>query len=164
MVIAGIPLTICLILVVGLFLLGSDISKQAEKIKQLRETLSAHLQATDSLALLRQDFQQVQPYLPAIQNALPTQDQLVVFSRDLSAIARQNQIDLNSSLGQETSRTSNGLGQLSFTMIGQGSFDNLINFLKAVKSSHYFIKFTGVDFTRQNNVFKASLNGEIFLL
>lgn len=159
----GIPLGVCLILAIALFFLGPDIVKRTNQIKQLQKELSFRLQATESLALLRQDLERAQPYLPNLENILPTRDQLVGFSRDLGIIARQNQVDLNSSLGEESPRGSEGLGKINFTMTGQGSFDNFINFFKSIKNSRYLIKFQGLDFVRQDSNFRTLLTGQIFL-
>ena len=160
----GIPSGVCLILAIALFFLGSGIVRHTDQIKKLRSDLDFRLQATESLALLRQDFAQAQTYLPNLESVLPNRNQLVGFSRDLGIIAKQNQIDLNSSLGGETPSGTKGLEEINFTMTGQGSFDNFINFLKSVRNSRYLIKFQGLDFTRQGGNFKALLTGQIFIL
>ncbi len=161
-IIIGVPLGIILILIVSLFFLGSDISSRANQIKQLRENLTLRLQSTESLVSLRQDFKQAQEYSPALNNLLPTRDELVGFIHDLTMIAKQNELDFSSSLGQESPQTDKGLGQISFTITSQGKFDNFVNFLKTLENSRYFIKLNTLDVTRQDDNFKALMTGQVF--
>jgi len=162
LIIAGVPLGISLILTTILFFMGSDIVKRTDQIKQLRGDLLFRLQLTESLALLRKDSEQAKNYITEIENILPSRDQLVSFPRDLSTIARQNKIDLNSSLGQEGSEGIGKLGQTNFTMTGQGLFDDFISFLKTLETARYFINLKSIDFTRRDSNFGALMTGQVF--
>ncbi len=158
----GLSLGISLFLIAILFFIGSDITKRIDQIKQIRADLLFRQQLTESLALLHKDSQEAQNYSSELENILPTRDQLLNFPHDLSTIARQNKIELNSSLGQETSGAVEGLKKVGFTMATQGSFDNFINFLKSLETGRYFIDLGSIDFSRQNNNFKAFMNGGVF--
>lgn len=164
LVVAGVPLGIGLILMVILFFTGSDITKRTDQIKQLRGDLLFRMRLTESLALLRKDSQQAQNYVFEVENILPSRDQLVSFPRDLSVIARQNNIELNSSLGKEISEGLGELRQTDFTMTGLGPLDDFINFLKSLETARYFVNLNSLDFTRQDNDFKALLTGQVFSL
>ena len=116
LIIVGVPLGISLVLAAILSFAGSDITKRTDQIKQLRRDLLFRMQLTESLASLRKDSQQAKNYVFEIENILPNRDQLVSFPRDLSTIARQNKIELNSSLGKESS---GGIGKLRQTVLYQ---------------------------------------------
>lgn len=161
-IIIGIPLGICLVLITALFFLGSDITKQTNQIKQLRGSLRYYIEMTEFLALLRQDSEKAKHYLPELESALPTRDQLVVFSSDLNIIARQNKIDIGLNLGQESPASAKEPGKIDFTVAGQGGFDNFLNFLKLLKNSRYFINLKTLDLSRQDDNFKVSLTGQVF--
>lgn len=158
----GVPFGICLFLASALVFLGSDIGKQTNQIKQLQENLSYYIEMTESLALLRQDSEKAKHYITELESVLPTRDQLVAFPGDLSIIAEQNKVDISSSLGQESFANDNELGKIDFTVAGQGEFNNFLNFLKLLKNSRYFIKFKTLDFSRQDENFKALLTGQVF--
>jgi len=158
----GIPLGICLILVMTLFFVGSDITGKTEQIGRLRAELLFRLQSTESLAALSKEAEQAQNYTVQLEGILPKRDQLVSFPRDLSMIARQAQVDINSTLGEEISENGTGLRQTSFSITGQGSLDNFINFLKSFETARYLIKLRMLDFTRQDGSFKALLTGQVF--
>ena len=162
LIIVSVPLGIGLVLAAILSFVGSDITKRTDHIKQLRGDLLFRMRLTESLALLRKDSQQAQNYAFEIENILPNRDQLVSFPRDLSTIARQNKIELNSSLGKESSEDIGKLRQTDFTMTGQGLFDDFINFLKSLETARYFINLNSLDFTRQDNDFRALLTGRVF--
>jgi len=160
----GIPLAVCLILVLALFFIGSNITKQAAQIEKLKGDLFNRQQLTQSLASLKQGSEQVQPYLTELENILPSQDQLLGFSRDIGIIAKQNKLNLNTTVGQEISESGDGLRQTDFTSTGQGTFDNFINFLKGLENSRYFIKLNTFDLTGQDGDFKMSMKGQVFSL
>lgn len=162
LMIIGIPLGIALILVIILLVLGSDITKRVNQIKQLRGELNSRLRLTESLVLLRKDSEQAQIYTPALENILVNRDQLVILPRDLSNLGKENNIGLSASLGQERPQAADGLRSVDVSMNAQGDFDDLINFLKALENSRYSIKLTRLDFTRQEAIFKALLDGQVF--
>jgi hypothetical protein len=158
----GIPFGICLILAGALFFLGSDIVKLANRIEQSQKDLNLRVAMAESLALLRQDSEKAKHYLVELESLLPSRDQLISFSSDLNMIARQNQVSVNSSLGQEVLGSANEPGRIGFTVVSQSSFDNFLGFLKTLKNSRYFVKIETLDFGRQDGAFKALMTGQVF--
>jgi hypothetical protein len=164
MFIIGVPLGIILILTIILFLIGSDIVKRTDKIKEIRGELFFRAQINESLALLRKDSQEAKNYVFELNNILPSRDQLITFPRELALIARQNKVDLSSSLGQETSGDSGKLRQTDFTITSQGPFDSFVTFLKSLETARYLMSLKSLDFNRQDVNFKASISGKVFSL
>jgi Tfp pilus assembly protein PilN len=163
LIIIGIPLGVCLILATALFFISSDIAKRTEQIKQLRSEIVFGLQSTESLAILSKEAEQAKNYIVQLENILPQRDQLVTFPRDLNIIAKQAQVDANSTLGQEESSGGDaGLRQTSFSVTGQGSFDNLLSFLKFLEGGQYLVSLKMLDFTQQDGGFKTLLTGQVF--
>ena len=162
LIIVGVPLGVSLVLTIILFFIGLDINKRVAQINQLRTDLLFRTQLAETLAALRKDSQQAQNYITELENILPNRDQLVSFPRDLSNIAKSNKIDLNSSLGQESPGSIKNLRQTEFTMTGQGSFDDLINFMKFLETARYFINLKTLDFTRQDPNFRILITGGVF--
>jgi len=160
----GIPLAICLILSLVLFFIGLNITSQTAQIEKLKGDLFNRQQLAQSLASLKQGAEQAQPYLTELENILPSQDQLLGFSRDIGIIAGQNKLNLNTTLGQQISQSGDGLRQTDFTSTAQGSFDNFINFLKSLENGRYFIKLNTLDLTSQDGDFNMLIKGQIFSL
>jgi type II secretory pathway pseudopilin PulG len=142
--------------------LSSSISQKTAEIEVLEDNLNFRLQATDSLVVLRGDYSKAQQYIPTLDTILPTRDQLVSFPRDLSNSAKQEKINLNVSLGEETPKTETKLGSIAFTATGQGKFDGFINFFKGAETGRYSIKLDTLDFTRQGEDFRALIKGKVF--
>lgn len=160
-IIIGVALGIVLIFSVALIFLGSDIKGNTERVKNARRELLSQSEATESLALLRRQAEQSRFYSVALESILINRDRLVNFSRDVGAMAKQNQIDLNSSFSGE-SVSAEGLGKIGLTMSATGPFDGFVQFLKILGNSNYQIKISSIDFTGQGDKFRAQFSGNAF--
>jgi len=161
----GISLSVCLVLLVVLFSIASDINKKTEHIKNLKTELFFRLNSAGSLAILTKEAEEAKNYNLQLEKILPRYDQLVNFPRDINIIAKQAQIDINTSLGkEETPNKDTLLKQTNFSLAGQGSFENFINFLKFLEIGQYLIKIQTLDFTKQDGNFKILLTGRVFSL
>lgn len=149
------------ILITALFFFGNDIVKRIGRVGQSRQELDLRIRSVENAASLRQDYSLVQSYAPELENVLIGRDRLLGFPRDLGIIARQSQIDLNASLGAESPKDG-ALGATAFTLNGGGSLEGLINFLKRVETSRYFVRFNSVDFGRRDDKFKLLITGQVF--
>ena len=165
------PLTISLVviavLVAAIIFLGSDIEGRAQKVGLLRADLNFRTRAIKSIAELRSNYEKSKPYAGEIKNILPTQDQLVSFSRDINLIANQNKINLSLSLkgGGQPRTEAPTLQKNDFSVTAQGTLQNFISFLRAVKTSRYFTKMNSLDFSKQGeNTFSIVINGQVFSL
>ncbi len=160
----GIPAGISLILITTIFVINSDINRKVQEITTLRADLLFRLNLAESLAVLNQDSQEAQKYTTELDTVLLDRNKLIGFPRELAGIARQNKIDLNSALGQESPIDSETLRQTNFMMTGQGTFENFINFLKTLEISRYFINLSSIDLTREQSIFRIIMNGRVFSL
>ncbi len=160
----GAPLSICLILVLGLFFVGSDISQKVNKIRELRGDLLFRTGLTNSLAILSQQSETAKNYDSQLQNILPSGDQLIAFPKNIISLAKQNNLNINATLGQKKSQEEEGLQQTEFNIEGQGPFENFVNFLKSLESSQYFISLKTIDVIRQNRDFGLMMSGSVFSL
>ena len=150
------------VLLTALIFSGFDIKKRIKQVSELRGEINFQTRAIQNLALLRQDKTEADIYSAELSGVLINRDQLVNFSKDLSIMANQNKIDLGLTIGVETQKTENSPGKTAFTLSVKGSFDDLINFLRTLENSKYFINLNSIDFTRQEDKFKALINGEVF--
>lgn len=161
-ILISISLGIIFVFSAAIVFLAYDIVNRTNRITSLRGELSSRREGIQSLASLRQDFEKSKIYSANLQNVLPTRDQLLKFSPDLNTIATQNKINFSSSLGNEERGENTKVGETSFNITAQGSFENLINFLKDVSNSRYPLKFVSLDLVQdQKNEFKISLTGKV---
>lgn len=166
-ILLSISLLVITALVAAIIFMGLDIGSRAKKLGFLRADLNFRTRAIESITDLRSDYEKSKPYAGEIKNILPTQDQLVNFSRDMNLIANQNQVDLNLSLkgGGQLKTEAPTLQKNDFGATAQGPLNNLINFLKAIKISRYFTTMNSLDLSgRGEGTFSIIINGQVFSL
>jgi len=146
----------------GLYFLGKDIKGNAEIVRNARQKLFSRSKIGERITFLKSQAEQARFYSPDLENILISRDQLANFSRDITAMAKQNSIDLSSSFSGETPATADGLGKVGLTMTVVGSLENIVEFLKMFNNSRYSAEFNFLDFVSQGEKFKALLNGQIF--
>lgn len=151
-----------LILGAGLYFLRQDIKDNVEKARNARQELLSRSTIGEKISLLKNQAEQAKLYSADLENILISRDQLANFSRDINALAKQNQIDLTSGFSGETGAGIDNLGSVGLTMTAAGSLENIVNFLKAFNESRYSVKLNFLDFVSQNGKFKALFNGQIF--
>lgn len=162
-----ISLAVIAVLTTAIIFMGLDIKSRAQEVSRLRADFNFRARAIESIAELRSDYEKSKPYAGEIKNILPTQDQLVNFSRDMNLIANQNKINLSLSLkgGGQLKTETPALQKNDFSATAQGTLNSLINFLRAVKTSRYFIQMNSLDISKQGeNTFSILINGQVFAL
>lgn len=158
----GVPLAVFILLLASFFFIGGDIAVRAERIKQLRGEISFRSQANQSLASLRRDAQKASDYVFILDNILLSRDQLLDFPRRTEAVALQNNVSFSFGFGGETPKDGADFGTINFSASSAGSFDNLLNFLKYIENSGYFVKIESFDLQRKESNFQGSFSGKIF--
>ncbi|MBI3638630.1 hypothetical protein HY227_02710 [Candidatus Wolfebacteria bacterium] len=165
----GINLGIVLVIAGAIIFLAFDVVKWSDRIVSIRKEINFKNQSTSFLASLRGDSELVKTYSPAISSVIPSRDELLNFSKDLNSIANQNKVSLTVALGTENREAKeggeSGLGAVSFSMVAEGNFIDLMNFFKAVKTGKYMVKIGSVDLiSLQKDVFRATMGGQVFSL
>jgi Tfp pilus assembly protein PilO len=151
------------VLAVLLFFVYSNIQDSVSKIKIERNALASKSGALSSLASLQEDFEKAKPYLTLLENILPPRDQLLVFSNELSGIAKQNGLDFGFTYGEEKASTDTTPGSLNFKISVNGSYNGIAGFLRALETERYFIDIASVDESVKGDGFSAIINGKVFV-
>ncbi|MFH1346842.1 MAG: hypothetical protein ABIH10_01175 [Spirochaetota bacterium] len=162
LIIIGIPLGIFALLIGAIVFFGFDIEKRAESANEKRLNFISRLAIADSLASLKKDSELIGGYYAILENILPKRDRLVLFPRDINAIGNQNNLDINITLGQGTADGANKYWLTNFKTTGKGTLENFIKFIKMLENGQYLVNFESIDFRREDDNFKALLNGKIF--
>lgn len=160
----GIPVAVLILILIGIFFVGSDIADKAQKIESQRSDIAARLEIANSLTSLKNDSEQIKNYQFALENILPSRDKLILFPRDISAMGKQYNLDINIALGQGTAGTENNPWSTSFRIAGAGKFNDFLTFLKSLNSGKYTTSFSELDFVKEGDNFRASLAGQVFSL
>lgn len=160
----GLTLIIVAVFLGGIIFLRSDIRSRAEIINSLRQELNFRTNSLKSLATLKQDLEKTRPYIDLIETALSNKDALVNFPKDLSKLSKESNVELGFAFGNEIAATQNEPGATIFNLTLSGNYGNIINFLKSLEKSRYFISLETIDLakTPQTQKFSALISGKVF--
>lgn len=145
-----------------IFLVGGDVSSRAESIKVQKQDLETRLQSLNSLIALRSGADRARRLLPKLQEALPTKDQLIGFSKYIGTQARQNNLTAAFAFDSEVAATAAVPGMNGFSLTLNGAYDDYVRFLKSLESSSYFVNFSSMDISEKDNKFEILSKGKVF--
>lgn len=142
--------------------LGLDIQKKTNAIAEVQGKISSHISQVSDINKLKSQEVEAQVDLLKLNNILPRRDSLFGVSKDLGAFAVTKNLAFGSKFGEEVSPKDGKPGFIKMEMNVEGSYDNIISFLKHIETSSYFINLFGLDLTRQKNGYVGAVNGEVF--
>ncbi len=145
-----------------MILLGYDIGRRALMIQDYNKELKARVDASLSLLSLKADFESAKPYFSVLENILPIRDSLISFPKDISFIAQKNKISVAVSFGSETASASNAPGFVRFSMVAEGSYDDILKFIAEVERGKYVIDWSDADFSFNKKNYTATISGRVF--
>lgn len=158
----GIPLGVIVAAVALTAFLGRDISSRAGAIRDVEQELASRARAVETLAYLRADDERAKHYFTVLENILPTKDQLIAFPREFVTIAKKYNVTLATSFGSEGPATDTAPGFIEFVFTAEGSFQNILAFLKSAEAGRYIVKWTSFEFLRAANGYSATIAGVVF--
>ncbi len=151
-----------LAVLIGLIVyLRSDISAKADAISAVKSELISRTDALESLNSLRNDAKSAAPFFDKLRAVLPKRDSLFGAQRNFQDLAQVNKLGFNSQFGAETSETSDKPGKIRLEMAAQGGYNGILEFVKGIDASQYFVSIVSMDLVRQGGNFNANLSSEI---
>lgn len=159
---AGGGAAILAVLLLAVFLVGSDLNSRSEKIDLRRADLEARLQSLNSLIALRAGSDRAGRLLPKLQEALPSRDQLINFSKFIETQARQNRLEWVFVFESETPATKTVPGINEFSLSMSGTYADFVRFLKALESSAYYVNISTLDIAEKEKNFEILMKGKVF--
>ncbi len=158
----GIVSGVVLLLGGAILWLGSNISNRVMDLRNGREVMYSRKVAIESLKLLRSDQEKAGMYQSIVENALPSKDQLIVFSKDLETLARSKHLGFGFTFGTEAPATPKDPGRTQFKITFSGAYVDIVDFLAAAKKNRYLVRFSDLDLTQRGPTFEGSMNGIVF--
>lgn len=134
-----------------------------ETLRQKQE-LAARFLAFESFASLRTESEKASQLLSALQISLPTQDELIGFSKYLEDLAGNNQLEFGFAFGPETIATEQAPGTNNFTITARGNYLDFVRFLRSIEQGKYFIGLDSFNFNKRGgkNEFEILARGKVF--
>ncbi|MBI1839043.1 MAG: hypothetical protein HYR95_01970 [Candidatus Colwellbacteria bacterium] len=153
--------SIIVILAIVLYL-GFDIADKSNFISESQSKLLSLVDGATNVARLSEQEKTAAASFAKLNNALPKRDSLFSVSRDLGSLARQNGLSFGSKFGEEIPATETKPGLIKIEMVAQGGDRDLIQFVKNLEDSNYFINIINLDIIRQGARFSSIINAQVF--
>ncbi|MBI2593001.1 MAG: hypothetical protein HYW37_02550 [Candidatus Colwellbacteria bacterium] len=152
-----------LLVIIGLVVyLGKDIRDKGEIVFLNHSELTAQLQAVKDLAKLREAAKTAGPSRQLLDKALPKRDGLFGLPKEFERMAADKKVGFSFRFGQEGKPDPAQPSKIAFEMTAQGAYNDLLEFVKSVESSPYYINIAKLDVTRTGEKFNAAIGGEIY--
>lgn len=142
--------------------LGLDIQKKTDAIAGVQGKISLYISQVSDISKLKSQEAEAQIDLLKLNSILPRRDSLFGVSKDLGTFAKIKNLAFGSKFGEEISSKDDKPGFIKVEMNVEGSYDNIIGFLKYIETGSYFINLSSLDLTRQKEGYIGAINGEIF--
>ncbi len=142
--------------------LGFDSSRRVAAIENNKRELTFRSSASEALRVLKIGSEAVASERLFLDNILPPPDKIIDFPKDIQGLARINKVDPSFNFGEEVAGSETAPGQIAFSIIVKGGFNNLVNFIKALEQSRYLIRFDVYNLTVEDQNYQAMINGKVF--
>lgn len=153
---------IAIVLVANIFI-GMDVSRRIASIQSDRREMAVRTQAAESLVVLKEESKKGELYTRILNGILPTNDELISFSRDLKAVAVKNSVDLGFKFSGGSDEAQGQLGHTNFKASATGKdFKNFLNFLRSMEAMPYFIDVSFISLNKSSSDFKSDIDGRVF--
>jgi hypothetical protein len=162
----GVSIVFGSILVAGLavYYISGVINTNLKSIVSDKLQISQQSNSIAIIAGLKHQAAQAAPYQAAMDQLLPTQDQLINFSQWVTNIAASHQVNTTVSFQGNPSNSSGSAGQTQFSFTGTGSMSALASLLDDLqsRSAGFLLKLTSVDLVDQGTLYQLNGQGTVF--
>ncbi len=144
---------------------AADLSTQRSKVVQDRVLIRERSASIAILAELKRNAVQALRYEQKMNAFLPTQEQLLDFPRTLDNLARVRKLTLNFGFqGGQTPSQGNAPGAVSFALDVNGTFNDILGFLKdvEVEPPRFLAAFDTFDIVRSVEGYRLFTQGRVF--
>jgi len=144
------------------FWLRYDINRNVASIQNNKREIFAYAHATETLSALRTDLAKAKNEKPFLESILPRSEELINLSRDLSALAKQTNVEAVLNFGNEVKGSDNVPGFIYFNLAITGTFNNWLKFLETLEKGRYLMAFDSFNITSDGKTYRLNTNGKVF--
>jgi hypothetical protein len=161
----GIIFSTIIISAIALYFLAGDITARASAIAGNRLKIVNQYDDLASYAEIKRDAPEAAQYKTAMDELLPTQEELIQFPQWLETTAGTYNVTTDFSFGAVApAAASTTPGTAAFSLTVQGKNDDIISFLTYLESraSGFLLSFDSFDFSESDAGVKATVDGQIY--
>jgi Tfp pilus assembly protein PilO len=141
---------------------GAGIRRKTGAIMDIKKEAASRSQAIQSLAALTEDAARAGPLESQLMRILPLQDELINFPKDLKTLAGSHNLTLGFAFGAEVPAEGNTPGFIEFQMTASGKLADVIEFLRDIHASRYYVAMDPVDITKSGRDYSSKISGRVF--
>jgi Tfp pilus assembly protein PilO len=163
-----IVLTLTTTIILGLFAINPTFSTIANLQKQISDNNFVEQklqQKINNLAILQQQYANLQSDLPIVYDAVPATTQIPLFVAEIQSIANNSSLTLTSLQTSEVSLLGGAINNQSsfdFTLTAGGNYQNMTDFLDKVTGFQRVIALKSIILSTNNGTLQLSLKGTVF--
>ena len=163
-----IVLTLITSIILGLFAINPTFSTIANLQKQIDDgnfVQQKLQQKMNNLSVLQQKYNNIQPDLSVVTDAVPMTTQIPLFVAEAQSIAKDTSLTLTSFQTAEVNLSKEAAKKYSsfdFTVTATGSYQNMIDFLGKIADFQRVVALKDIILSTQNGTLALSLKGTVF--
>jgi Tfp pilus assembly protein PilO len=166
--ILSISLSIILVLVVLFYYFYNDISKKVVQINIYRQEVVSRATILNRIQSLEQEYTKSLPYFEKLNEALPTETEMVSLEEILQNLASENNLDLSFRFGLLNEETEQEPRNYSFNLILSGEKNGILKWIDGLQKLSYTIRIDQIELTQTNSkgdksYYSVKILGRIYL-
>jgi Tfp pilus assembly protein PilO len=122
-----------------------EITETIDKMERVNLEIQGKANVLENHFLLKKESEEAAPLEVKLKEKLASKDDLLKLQEDFSFIAKDTSVEVASSFTGETEEKSGLLGKAGVSVSIDGSFTNIIRFLKRVEKSRFLVQFDNFD-------------------
>lgn len=158
----GLYLFIILMLLAFNFWLGYDVGRNAMAVQETKKQIYSSAHAAGSLASLKADFEKAKNDRLFLESIVPQPEKIINFPRELTVLAKQNNVELAFGFGTEFESAETTPGFVNFNMVLGGVLVNWLKFLEILEKSRYLMSLDSFNIVSDGRDYRVSINGKVF--
>ncbi len=161
-----ISISLSIILVLGglFYYFHNDILKKVTKINSYRQELASRVSILDRIYVLEQEHTKSLSYFAKLEEALPTETEMVNLEEVLQNLAGQNDLNLSFRFGLLNEATEQEPKNYSFNLILTGEKDNILKWMDSLQKLNYTIRVDQIELTQTSSQkYSAKILGRVYL-
>ncbi|MDD4761936.1 MAG: type 4a pilus biogenesis protein PilO [Candidatus Pacebacteria bacterium] len=122
-----------------------SITETIDKMKRVNQEIQGKANILENHFLLKKESEKAAPLEVELEKKLASKDDLLKLQEDFASIAKDTGVEVSSSFTGETEEKNGLLGKAGVSASIDGSFTNIIRFLKRVEKSRFLVQFDNFD-------------------
>ena len=145
-----------LLIIVLMVIVGVDTKNISQNIISTRTDMNTRMRQSEYVAVLREETLRAEPKREILEGLLPKKDELFSFPKDVTALGSQSNVGVSFDFGSE------GDGQIDYSLMVQGSYGSIAEFIRKIEDNFVFINISTFTLISRGNDYSIDLKGNAF--